>query len=75
MPENINGQIDQILDRRIGRGAFTGQGHLDAVTAKEVELKKILSILSEYQVMRDNILYNIHEQKGEYYAMSLEDLQ
>lgn len=73
MPENINGQIDQILDRRIGRGAFTGHGHLDAVTAKEVELKKILSILSEYQVMRDNILYNIHEQKGEYYAMSLED--
>ena len=69
----ITQQIDQILDRRLGRNAYQGRGHLDLIKAKADHLRNVRKILETYQATRDNIIHNIDNKRGEYYAMSVED--
>lgn len=66
-------QIDRILDRRLGRNGYAGHGHLDLVKSKASHLAQVKALLINYQSTRENILQNIANKQGEYYAMSIED--
>lgn len=66
-------KIDEILDKRLGRGAQTGNGHIDMVRARIQEMNKVKGIITDYQNLRDSMLSEIEEKSGEYYAMSVEN--
>ena len=69
----IKDKINEIIDRRIGRNGFEGHGHLDAIQQKNTLFEKLLKQLLDFETLRNNILAQIKEKKGEYYSMSLED--
>lgn len=66
-------QIDQIIDRRIGRNEYKGNGHLQVIKLKKDFFNGLACLMDEYAALRKNILCQIKEQKGEYYVMSMED--
>lgn len=73
MPQPITQQIEQILDRRLGRGQYNGRGHIDIVRSRKASLEAVLETLIRYSALRDNILFQIDNKEGEYYVMSMEN--
>lgn len=76
--EPVNGKtiaerIENVIDRRKGRGKYVGKGHLDAIKEKKVFFTKLLKHLTDYQAFRKNVLEQIEKNKGEFYEMSLKD--
>lgn len=69
----ITNKINEIIDRRIGRNGFEGKGHLEAIRKKKAFFEGLMQTLLDYQALRENVLAQINAQKGEYYAMSMED--
>lgn len=70
---SITSKINEIIDRRIGRNGFEGKGHLEAIKKKKAFFEGLMQTLLDYQTLRENVLMQINNQKGEYYLMSLED--
>ncbi|MBQ3843608.1 MAG: hypothetical protein II817_01345 [Bacteroidales bacterium] len=70
---SITEKINEIIDRRIGRNGFEGKGHLEAIKKKKAFFEGLMQTLLDYQTLRENVLMQINNQKGEYYSMSLED--
>lgn len=73
MPQPITHQIEQILDRRLGRGLYEGRGHIDIVRTRKNDLQSVLETLKNYSALRENILFQIDNKQGEYFAMSMEN--
>lgn len=69
----ITDKINEIIDRRIGRNSFEGKGHLEAIKKKKDFFNDLNRLMDEYSTLRETILSQIKEQKGEYYVMSVED--
>lgn len=69
----ITEQIEEIIDRRIGRNGFEGKGHLKAILEKKMFFEELLRLVDDYSTLRETILSQIREQNGEYYVMSIED--
>ncbi len=70
---SITSKINEIIDRRIGRNGFEGQGHLETIKMKKEFYERLKMSLEGYQALRNIMLDQINHQKGEYYAMSQED--
>lgn len=66
-------QINHIIDCRIGRNGYEGKGHLEIVQRKKAFFGQLSQIVNKYASLRETILAQIKQQKGEYYALSLED--
>lgn len=69
----IQEKIDEILDKRLGRGEYRGHGRRDLVQRRMAYLLKVKDILRGYGALRENILYQIDSGSGEYHAMALEN--
>ena len=69
----ITDKINEIIDRRIGRNGFEGKGHLEIIKKKKEFFEGLSRLMDEYSTLRETILSQIKEQKGEYYVMSVED--
>lgn len=69
----ITDKINEIIDRRIGRNGFEGKGHLEVIKKKKTFFDDLSRLMDEYSTLRETILSQIKEQKGEYYVMSVED--
>ncbi|MBO8432947.1 MAG: hypothetical protein IAB08_06615 [Bacteroidetes bacterium] len=69
----ITEKIDEIIDRRIGRNAYAGKGHLDCVKAQKAFFLKLKERVESYRTFRQTVLKQIEDGAGEYYAMSVED--
>ena len=70
---SIQAKIEEIIDRRIGRNGFEGKGHLEVIKKKKNFFDDLNRLMDEYSTLRETILAQIKEQKGEYYVMSVED--
>lgn len=66
-------KIDQIIDKRIGRGEYEGAGHLDYVKRQRDFFQQLQSRLKDFQTFRLNVLKQIESHSGEYYVMSTDD--
>lgn len=66
-------QINGIIDRRKGRGAYEGNGHLQVVERKIMFYNELKRDLESYRYFRSKAKKQIEEKKGDYYEMSLED--
>ena len=69
----ISKRINDIIDCRKGRGNYKGKGHLQFVCQKIEFYKNIKQILWNYSIFRDRVMYQIENQKGDYYELSVED--
>lgn len=69
----ISEKIQQIIDRRKGRGAFEGKGHLKVVNDKIEFLNKLKKVLENYESFRSSALSQIEAKNGDYFTLSLED--
>lgn len=69
----ITDKINEIIDQRIGRNAYEGKGHLEVIRQKRVFFTDLTHLLDDFSALRETILSQIREQKGEYYVMSIED--
>lgn len=71
--QTIAERIDNVIDRRKGRGKYVGRGHLDTIKEKKTFFSKLLRDLTDYQLFRKTVLDQIDKNKGEFYEMSLKD--
>lgn len=70
---SIAEQINGIIDRRKGRGAYEGKGHLQVVERKIKFYEELKIDLENYRTFRSKVKEQIKNKKGDYYEMSLED--
>lgn len=71
--QTIAERIENVIDRRKGRGKYVGKGHLDKIKEKKAFFTKLLRLLADYQSFRKTVLDQTDKNKGEFYEMSLKD--
>lgn len=69
----ISERITDIIDRRKGRGAFEGKGHLEVVNKKIEFFDKLKEVLERHETFRSAALSQIESKNGDYFTLSLED--
>lgn len=69
----IGDRINDIIDRRKGRGNYVGKGHLKVVTDKIAFLNNLKEVIERYDNFRSTALSQIECKNGDYYTMSIED--
>lgn len=70
---SITYEIQQIIDRRTGKGDYEGKGHIAIIDQRKTFFQKLEQTLKDYQTFHSNVLHQITEKSGEYYIMSIED--
>lgn len=65
----ITEKINEIIDRRLGRGQWTGRGRLQQIERAEAKMELIRQRIKELQDLLELIRHQQTEQRGEYYAM------
>lgn len=69
----VREQIQKIIDHRQGCGQYAGNGHLQIIEKKISFFENLKQILEDYQNFRENVIFQIENQSGDYYSMSMED--
>ena len=65
----ITEKINEIIDRRLGRGQWTGRGRLQQIERAEAKMELIRQRITALQDLLGLIHHQQTEQRGEYYAM------
>ncbi len=65
----ITEKINEIIDRRIGRGQWTGRGRLQQIERAETNMEQIRQRITALQDLLELIHHQHAEQRGEYYVM------
>lgn len=65
----ITEKINEIIDRRIGRGQWTGRGRLQQIERAETNMEQIRQRITALQDLLELIHHQQTEQRGEYYVM------
>lgn len=73
MPTTITQQIEEILDKRLGRGQFAGRGRLQTIEARIANLASVKKRIEELEVLVASIKNQIEAKHGEYYNMLVQD--
>lgn len=69
----ITQQIDDILDKRLGRGLYNGRGRLQIIEARIANLTNVRKRIEELDALVSTIKYQIEAKCGEYYNMLVVD--
>lgn len=69
----ITQQIEDILDKRLGRGLYAGRGRLQIIEARIVNLASVKKRIEELDVLVATIKNQISEKSGEYFNMLVAD--
>lgn len=73
MPTTIIQQIEDILDKRLGRGQFAGRGRLQTIEARIANLASVKKRIEELDVLVASIKNQMEAKHGEYYNMLVQD--
>ena len=73
MPKIIQ-QIEEILDKRLGRGLYAGRGRLQIIEARIANLASVKKRIEELDALVATIKNQINEKNGEYFNMLVTDL-
>lgn len=71
----ITEQINQIIDRRLGRGNWEGKGRLHQIERAEQKLGDLRQKVEALRDLMNQIEYQKQEQRGEYYSLLQKDPQ
>lgn len=69
----ITQQIEEILDKRLGRGAYSGCGRLQKIEARIATLETVKESVEQLDALISTIQKQIEEKHGEYYNMLVSD--
>lgn len=69
----ITQQIEEILDKRLGRGLYAGRGRLQIIEARIVNLAMVKRRIEELDALVATIKNQISEKNGEYFNMLVAD--
>lgn len=69
----ITEQIEEILDKRLGRGLYAGRGRLQTIEARIANLESVKKRIEELDVLVAKIKNQISEKSGEYFNMLIAD--
>lgn len=65
----ITQQMEEILDKRLGRGQYAGQGRLQIIETRIANLASVKTRIEELDVLVATIRNQISEKHGEYFNM------
>lgn len=71
----ITEKINEIIDRRIGRGQWTGRGRLQQIERAEAKMELIRQRVTVLQDLQGLIRHQQTEQRGEYFLMLQKESQ
>lgn len=66
---SITQQIDNILDKRLGRGVYAGKGRLQQIESKIKSLKDVLEKIEQLDALISVINKELENKKGGYYTL------
>lgn len=66
-------QIEEILDKRLGRGLYAGRGRLQMIEARIASLASVKKRIEELDALVATIKNQISEKNGEYFNMLVAD--
>lgn len=69
----ITQQIEEILDKRLGRGLYAGRGRLQIIEARIANLAMVKRRIEELDALVATIKNQISEKNGEYFNMLVAD--
>ena len=69
----INSQIEDILDKRLGRNAYTGKGRLQQIEKRIQNIEEVKNRIYELDALINTIANQIETQEGDYYNMFIKD--
>lgn len=69
----ITRQIEDILDKRLGRGVYAGRGRLQMIEARIASLASVKKRIEELDALVSTIKNQISEKNGEYFNMLVAD--
>lgn len=69
MPTPITDKINEIIDRRLGRGQWEGKGRLQQIQRAEANLEVLRQKINSLNELLGLIEHQKQEQRGDYYAM------
>ena len=73
MTTTITEQIEEILDKRLGRGQYAERGRLQTIEARIANLASVKKRIEELDVLVASIKNQIEAKHGEYYNMLVAD--
>lgn len=69
----ITEQIEEILDKRLGRGQYSGRGRLQMIESRIATLSSVKNRIEELDVLVATIKNQISDKSGEYFNMLVAD--
>lgn len=69
----INSQIEAILDKRLGRNAYAGNGRIQQIDKRIQDIKEVRTRIYELEALINKISNQIDAQEGDYYTMLVKD--
>lgn len=69
----ITQQIEEILDKRLGRGIYAGHGRLQKIESRIAALETVKENVEQLDALVSTIQKQIEEKHGEYYNMLVSD--
>ncbi len=69
----ITQQIEDILDKRLGRGAYSGRGRLQKIVARIAALESVREIVEQLDALVSAVKKQIDEKQGAYFNMLSSD--
>jgi hypothetical protein len=70
---SITQQIEEILDKRLGRGAYAGRGRLQKIEARITALESVREKVEQLDALVSTIQQQVEEKQGAYYIMLSSD--
>ena len=69
----ITKKIEEILDKRLGRGSYAGRGRLQMIEARIANLASVKERITELDALVTVIKKQVEEKSGEYFNMLVAD--
>ena len=69
----VSQQIENILDKRLGRGVYEGKGRLQQIEHKLRSLREVLEKIEQFDSLVETIRKEMEQERGDYYRLLQSD--
>lgn len=66
-------QIEDILDKRLGRGVYEGKGRLQQIDRKLGSLREVLEKIEQFDSLVETVRKEMEQERGDYYRLLQSD--
>ena len=73
MSMEVAQQIENILDKRLGRGVYEGKGRLQQIERKLGSLREVLEKIEQFDSLVETVRKEMEQERGDYYRLLQSD--